>query len=130
MNHAQQYADDLPDELPDEHEASEPLNDGKSRMSEVMKKLLTPKLSTAADNLIGTDISVQTSQSVASGQKYPYRVLQKKLENWLYWIIVDIVYVYLYSSREAWLFALLLLIYTIIAVFGYLEWRKRYLSIA
>ncbi|MEM1320320.1 MAG: nicotinamide riboside transporter PnuC [Bacteroidota bacterium] len=59
-----------------------------------------------------------------------FLVIGKRLENWLYWIVVDMVYVYLYSSREAWLFALLLFIYTIIAVFGYLEWRKRYQDIA
>ncbi|MEM9917635.1 MAG: nicotinamide riboside transporter PnuC [Bacteroidota bacterium] len=52
-------------------------------------------------------------------------VVQKKLENWLYWIVADLAYVVLYSSRGAWLFALLMVIYTGIAIFGYWQWKKR-----
>jgi nicotinamide mononucleotide transporter len=53
-----------------------------------------------------------------------FLLVQKKLENWLYWIAIDAAYVYLYSSRGALLFALLMAIYVVIAVFGYYSWRK------
>ena len=55
-----------------------------------------------------------------------FLVIGKKLENWLYWIIIDIAYVFIYSYKGAYLFALLMIVYTVIAVLGYFEWRKSY----
>ncbi len=54
-----------------------------------------------------------------------YMVTRKKLENWLYWIVIDTVSVGLYASRGLYLYAFLMIIYTIIAISGYLSWRKR-----
>ena len=53
-----------------------------------------------------------------------FLLIRKIIENWLYWIVIDVVYLYLYASRGAYLFALIMLIYVIIAVDGYLKWRK------
>jgi len=54
-----------------------------------------------------------------------YMVVKKILENWLYWIVVDIVSIYLYFNRELYLTALLFLIYSIIAIYGYFSWVKQ-----
>lgn len=51
-------------------------------------------------------------------------VAQKILENWLYWIVIDAVCVWLYSERGLYLYALLFAAYTVIAVVGYVQWRK------
>ena len=53
-----------------------------------------------------------------------YMVSKKILENWLYWIIIDLVSVYMYFSRDLHLTSLLFLTYTIVAIFGYLRWLK------
>jgi len=53
-----------------------------------------------------------------------FLVVQKKLENWWYWVVIDAVYVYLYITRGAYLFAVVYLVYTVIAVFGYFSWKK------
>ena len=53
-----------------------------------------------------------------------YMIAKKILGNWLYWIVIDIVSVYLYSSRDLHLTALLFITYTIIAIFGYFNWLK------
>jgi nicotinamide mononucleotide transporter len=53
-----------------------------------------------------------------------YLVTRKILSNWLYWILIDAISVWLYASRGILLYAVLMLIYTVIAVFGYLEWKK------
>lgn len=50
-------------------------------------------------------------------------VVQKKLESWLYWIVVDALYVFIYARQGALLFALLLFVWTVFAVFGYFRWR-------
>jgi nicotinamide mononucleotide transporter len=52
-------------------------------------------------------------------------VTRKILDNWIYWIIIDSVYVYLYASREGYLFALLNIVFVIISVFGYLRWKRK-----
>jgi nicotinamide mononucleotide transporter len=57
-------------------------------------------------------------------------LVQKKLENWLYWVVVDATYAYLYFSRGAYLFALLMVAYTIIAAFAFFDWRRRMLKTA
>lgn len=58
-----------------------------------------------------------------------FMVVHRKLDNWLYWIVVDSVYCYLYFSRGGYLFALLFVVYTVIAISGYLKWRKELINL-
>ena len=55
-----------------------------------------------------------------------YLVTRKKIENWLYWIVIDGAAVYLYIQRDLYLTAILFLAYTIIVIFGYFQWLKFY----
>lgn len=55
-----------------------------------------------------------------------FMVVRKILENWIYWIVVDAVYVYIYFTRDSVLFTGLMVIYTLIAIYGWIEWRKNY----
>ncbi len=52
-------------------------------------------------------------------------VTRKILDNWIYWIVIDTVYIYLYASREGYLFALLNVVFVIVSIFGYLEWKRK-----
>ena len=54
-----------------------------------------------------------------------YMITKKILGNWLYWIVIDAVSVYLYFSRDLHLTSLLFIVYTVIAIFGYFSWLKR-----
>ena len=54
-----------------------------------------------------------------------YMVVKKILGNWLYWIVIDTVSVYLFYSRDLHLTSLLFIAYTIIAIFGYFSWIKK-----
>jgi nicotinamide mononucleotide transporter len=49
---------------------------------------------------------------------------KKWIGNWIYWIIIDLISVWLYFSRDLEIYALLMLVYSVIAVFGYMEWKK------
>ena len=51
-----------------------------------------------------------------------YMVTQKILENWCYWLIIDIVSIYLYIDRALYFTALLFCIYIIIIGFGWRQW--------
>ncbi len=53
-----------------------------------------------------------------------YMVARKVLENWLYWIVIDTVAIYLYIDRELYLTALLFLTYLLICIHGFFHWRK------
>lgn len=55
-----------------------------------------------------------------------FLVVRKVLENWLWWVLIDGVYVWLYLDRGLALTALLNLAYVVIVVFGYLSWRRLY----
>ena len=55
-------------------------------------------------------------------------VARKILENWLYWIAIDAVSIYLYLSQDLYQTAILFVLYMILSIMGYYEWRKRYLS--
>lgn len=50
---------------------------------------------------------------------------KKIIENWIYWIVIDALAVFLYGYREFYLIALLYIIYTILAVAGYFSWRRK-----
>lgn len=50
---------------------------------------------------------------------------KKIIENWLYWIVIDALAIVLYASRDFYLMALLYIIYTLIALAGYLKWKNK-----
>jgi nicotinamide mononucleotide transporter len=52
-------------------------------------------------------------------------LIQKKLENWIYWIVIDVVNCYLFFQREGYLISLLYGIYLIVAVYGYRQWSAK-----
>jgi len=57
-----------------------------------------------------------------------WMVTRKILENWLYWLIINPVTVWLYIERELHLYALLLVAYSIIPIFGYIKWRRTFVA--
>jgi nicotinamide mononucleotide transporter len=48
----------------------------------------------------------------------------KKIENWTLWIFGDIIVVPLYAYRGLGMLSLQYLIFTILAISAYIEWRK------
>jgi nicotinamide mononucleotide transporter len=48
---------------------------------------------------------------------------RKKLESWIGWIIVDIIYVPLYIYKDLHLTAILYGVFLVMAVMGFLQWR-------
>lgn len=49
---------------------------------------------------------------------------KRKIESWFFWIVGDIISIPLYFAKGYSLTSLQFLILTIIAIFGYLEWKK------
>ena len=55
-----------------------------------------------------------------------YMVAQKILGNWLYWIIIDLVSIYLYAERDYYLTAVQYALFTLLAVYGFWVWQQEY----
>ena len=57
-----------------------------------------------------------------------WMVARKILENWVYWLVIDSVSIYLYLDRELYFTAILFAAYIIIIFFGLHRWIKVYRS--
>ncbi len=55
-----------------------------------------------------------------------FLVTQKVLENWLYWVAIDLVGIYVNAARGLELSSLLMVVYVALAVYGYCQWRRSY----
>ncbi len=50
---------------------------------------------------------------------------RKLLENWLYWIVIDVVAAMMYSIKGLYPTAALYIFFTLVSVYGYYEWKKQ-----
>ncbi|WP_028292199.1 nicotinamide riboside transporter PnuC [Oceanobacter kriegii] len=57
-----------------------------------------------------------------------WMVTRKVLENWIYWVVIDAVAIYLYIDRGLYPTAFLMAIYVVLAVGGFWLWLKDYRS--
>ncbi len=53
-------------------------------------------------------------------------VAHKVLENWHYWLVINVVSVYLFASKGLYLTAAMFVLYVILTVIGYFNWTKHY----
>lgn len=49
---------------------------------------------------------------------------RKKIENWTLWIIGDAIVVYIFFDRQLYIIAIQYIIFTILAISAYIEWKK------
>lgn len=52
-------------------------------------------------------------------------VARAKIENWIYWIVIDVVLVYLYYEQGMAILALQFAALTCLALAGFIEWRRK-----
>lgn len=57
-----------------------------------------------------------------------YMTTRKILSTWTYWIVIDLISVGLYWNRGLLLYGVLMIVYTIMAAYAYIEWRKQKLN--
>lgn len=68
---------------------------------------------------------IDASQTMLSliGQ---FTLSYKKLESWIFWIIVDIISIAMYHYKGLYLTEFLYIIFLILAISGYTTWKKEY----
>jgi nicotinamide mononucleotide transporter len=55
-----------------------------------------------------------------------YMLAKKVIENWIYWIVIDVVSIYIYIQKGLNLTAVLFAIYTVLAIVAYRDWKIEY----
>lgn len=79
----------------------------------IILEYLTDSPIPIADSVVGSLSVVAT-----------WMLAKKKIENWLVWIVVDAFAAGLYFYKELYPTAVLFVVYTIMAVVGYNQWKK------
>ena len=51
-------------------------------------------------------------------------LVRRYIDNWIYWLFINPVYIFIYVKTGGYLFAGISLLYTVMAVKGYLTWKK------
>jgi nicotinamide mononucleotide transporter len=76
-----------------------------------------------------TDASIPYADAFIATLSIVAQILlsSKILENWIFWIIVDVLSVGMYAYKELYLVAFLYLIFLGIAITGLFSWKKEYL---
>ncbi len=64
--------------------------------------------------------SLTTSFSIVA----TWLLAKKYIENWIIWIFVDSVSIGLYIYKSLWPTVVLFVVYTVLAFFGYIEWKR------
>ncbi len=71
-----------------------------------------------------SDVPFMDSLTTALSIVATWMLAKKYLEHWLIWIFVDFVSAGLYVYKNLWPTVVLFLVYTVMAVAGYSEWKK------
>ena len=74
-------------------------------------------------NFAFLDSMIFTSSIIAT-----FMQTKKILSNWLYWIIINGLSIILTINLELYYLSLLMAIFLVVAIFGYISWRKEYLG--
>ena len=102
---------------------------GRERLA--LALLLTPVIVLVTAALrTWTDASLPFWDTLASSLSVAAQLLlmRKILENWLLWIAADIVYVPMFIYKELYVTAALYAVFLILAVMGYIGWRRSWLQ--
>jgi len=74
-----------------------------------------------------TTASIPWIDSAATSASFlaQYLIARKKIENWIIWIAISVLYVGIYIYKDLPLYAILFFIYLLLAISGYRTWKKQ-----
>lgn len=78
----------------------------------------------ALKKFTASDIPWIDAISTAFSITATWMLARKILEHWLVWIVVDSGLCILYVTRNLYLMTILFAVYTVLAVYGYISWKK------
>ena len=72
----------------------------------------------------GADLPYFDAFTTAGSLVAQFLLAKKYLQNWIFWIIVDVVAVNIYLYKGLYMIAFLFFVYLIICVKGYIDWKR------
>lgn len=72
------------------------------------------------------DFAFLDAQTTAFSVLATWLVARKLVSNWLYWVVIDAVSIYVYAQKHLYFLTGLFMLYTVIAAVGYFIWREHY----
>jgi nicotinamide mononucleotide transporter len=76
------------------------------------------------NNLTDSDTPWMDSFVSAMAITAMWLMAERKIENWIFWMISNIVAIPLHIYKSFYLFAFMFLIFLIMAVYGFFQWKK------
>ncbi|WP_297099797.1 nicotinamide riboside transporter PnuC [uncultured Draconibacterium sp.] len=80
-------------------------------------------------NYTNSDVPHMDSITTALSIVATWMLARKYIEHWLLWIFIDAFSAGLYVYKGLWATVILFIVYTVMALLGYLEWKKDLKSI-
>lgn len=80
------------------------------------------------NNYTDSNVPVADALVTALGIVATWMLARKILEHWLIWVFVDIFSIGLFLHKELYPTVILFVVYTIMAVVGFVEWKKELVS--
>ena len=71
-----------------------------------------------------SDMALADALLTSGGIVATWMLTQKLIEQWLFWIVIDLLSMGVMIYKELYPSALLFLVYTLLAIKGYVEWKK------
>ena len=90
----------------------------------VLLALLSVLLGWFMSNNTPTDFPYIDAATTVFAVFATYLVTQKVLENWLYWLVIDFISIYIYIQKGLTPTAVLFVLYLILATYGYYHWLQ------
>lgn len=53
-----------------------------------------------------------------------YLIAKKKIENWVLWVVVNLIYMVIYTCKDLHLYVVLYSIYLLLSFYGFFSWKK------
>ncbi|HTX87625.1 MAG TPA: nicotinamide riboside transporter PnuC [Bacteroidales bacterium] len=98
--------------------ASLMLNGGAVIVFFVVLRILLAKFT---DSIVPTWDAITTALYIIG----MWLLARKKIENWIAWILGDSISVFLFAYEKLYFSSLQFFVFTVIAVLGFIEWRKK-----
>ncbi len=80
------------------------------------------------DNHTHADMAYLDAMTTCFAVVTTVMVARKVVENWLYWVVIDLASIYLYLEKGFYLTAGLFVFYVGMATVAYFQWRAQYLD--
>lgn len=75
-------------------------------------------------NYTNSDLPYWDALTTSAGITATWMLARKYIEHWILWVIIDSISMGMYIYKELYITALLFIIYTAMAVVGYIQWKN------